>query len=85
MALGRRGDAACAGPLRLVAGAGAVSHTFTHFRLEMMVYRAVVPVDTPLNLWAEPERCRWVKRRSLAGEALPSVMKKLVGHALKEV
>ena len=64
---------------------GAVSHTFTHFRLEMMVYRAVIPVDASLNLWAEPERCRWVRRRDLQGEALPSVMKKLLAHALREV
>jgi A/G-specific adenine glycosylase len=63
---------------------GAVSHTFTHFRLETMVYRALVPADTGLNLWAEPDRCRWVSRRALAAQALPSVMKKIIAHALRE-
>lgn len=64
--------------------AGAVSHTFTHFRLEMAVYRSIVPADAELDLWAEPERCRWVHRRDLDGEALPSVMRKILAHALGE-
>ncbi len=63
---------------------GAVTHIFTHFRLEMAVMRALVPVDVSLDLWAEPERCRWVHRRDLANEALPSVMKKIIAHALKD-
>lgn len=63
---------------------GLVSHTFTHFKLELMVYRALVPVDTTLTFWAEPERCRWVPRRKLAAEALPSVMRKIIAHALRE-
>jgi A/G-specific adenine glycosylase len=62
---------------------GSVSHTFTHFRLELMVYRALVPLDASLDLWAEPERCRWVQRNRLAGEALPSVMRKVIAHALE--
>ena len=64
--------------------AGAVSHVFTHFRLEMTVYRAVVPVDAQLHLWAEPDRCRWVYRGDLQGEALPSIMRKLIAHGLSE-
>ena len=64
--------------------AGAVSHTFTHFQLEMMVYRAIVPVSASPDLWASPERCRWVPRRDLGQAALPSVMRKLIAHALKE-
>lgn len=63
---------------------GTVSHTFTHFRLEAMVYRAIVPADACLTFWAEPEQCRWVARRDLATSALPTVMKKIIGHALKE-
>ncbi|MGI9386308.1 MAG: A/G-specific adenine glycosylase, partial [Methyloligellaceae bacterium] len=55
---------------------GLVTHTFTHFRLELEIYRAVIPSETPLNLWAEPERCRWVHRSGLNDEALPSVMRK---------
>ena len=64
--------------------AGIVVHVFTHFRLEMQVYRALVPADVQLHLWAEPDRCRWVHRRDLQGEALPSVMKKIIAHGLQE-
>jgi A/G-specific adenine glycosylase len=63
---------------------GSVAHTFTHFRLELLVYRAVVPNEAALTFWADPQRCRWVPRRNLNVEALPSVMKKIVAHGLKE-
>jgi A/G-specific adenine glycosylase len=63
---------------------GTVVHVFTHFRLEIRVYHAVVPVEAPLNLWAAPDRCRWVKRSHLQSEALPSVMRKIIGHAMRE-
>jgi A/G-specific adenine glycosylase len=63
---------------------GSVAHTFTHFRLELLVYRAIVPNEVPLTFWADPQRCRWVPRRSLNGQALPSVMRKVVAHGLKE-
>jgi A/G-specific adenine glycosylase len=63
---------------------GTVVHVFTHFRLELTVMRALVPVDAGLTFWAEPERCRWVKRRDLHAQALPSLMKKVIAHGLKE-
>ncbi len=63
---------------------GLVSHTFTHFRLELAVYRALVPLETPLTLWARPEDCLWVRREALAGQALPSVMRKIIAHALAQ-
>lgn len=63
---------------------GAVNHTFTHFRLAMLVYRALVPVEEPLTFWAEPERCGWVPRRALGEVALPSVMSKILAHALQD-
>lgn len=63
---------------------GTVVHVFTHFRLEVVVYRALVPNDATLNFWAEPERCRWVARRDLHGAAIPSVMRKIIAHALSE-
>ena len=63
---------------------GTVNHTFTHFRLELMVYRAIVPADATLTFWAEPDRCRWVPRRDLGGQALPSVMRKVIAHALRQ-
>ena len=48
---------------------GTVVHVFTHFRLELLVYRALVPADATLTFWAEPERCRWVARRDLHAAA----------------
>jgi A/G-specific adenine glycosylase len=63
---------------------GSVTHTFTHFRLNLIVYRAVVPADTALTFWAEPDRCRWVARRDLDTAALPSLMRKVVAHGLSE-
>ena len=44
---------------------GMVVHTFTHFRLELRIYRAVVPVDINLTLWSSSERCMWVARHDL--------------------
>ena len=63
---------------------GVVVHTFTHFRLEMAVYRAIVPNDAALTFWADSDRCRWVPRRELDGAALPSVMRKLIAWGMKE-
>ncbi len=62
---------------------GTVVHVFTHFRLELQVLRAIVPIDSTLTFWADPERCRWVPRRDLENAALPSVMRKVIAHALK--
>jgi A/G-specific adenine glycosylase len=64
---------------------GTVAHTFTHFRLELIVFRAVVPPETSLTFWADAGRCRWTPRRTLDREALPSVMRKVVAHALREM
>lgn len=63
---------------------GTIVHIFTHFRLELTVMRAVVPQDCQLTFWAEQERCLWVARRDLKTQALPSVMRKIIAHALKE-
>ncbi|MEZ5908234.1 MAG: A/G-specific adenine glycosylase [Hyphomicrobiaceae bacterium] len=60
----------------------AVHHTFTHFRLELLIYRAIVPADAALTFWADASRCRWAHRRDLHAEALPSVMRKVIQHAL---
>ena len=57
--------------------AGMVRHVFTHFPLELSVYLADMPASTPA-----PEGTRWVKISALAGEALPSLMRKVVAHAL---
>ena len=44
---------------------GTVGHVFTHFRLQMEVYRALVPANASLTLWCDPGRCRWVPRGEL--------------------
>ncbi len=63
---------------------GVVEHTFTHFHLELEVYRAEVKPDAELKRAADPERCRWLKLRELSGAALPSVMRKVLLHALEK-
>jgi A/G-specific adenine glycosylase len=57
--------------------ADVVRHVFTHFPLELSVYLADVPASTPA-----PDGARWVKISALADEALPSLMRKVVAHAL---
>jgi A/G-specific adenine glycosylase len=59
-----------------------VVHVFTHFRLELRVLRAEVAKRTPLRAEAEPSRCRWWPRATLADAALPSVMRKVLAAAL---
>lgn len=61
-----------------------ISHTFTHFQLEIEVYRAHVPRDTQLRLAALPERCRWVRRDEVHLEALPTVMRKILAAAFEK-
>jgi A/G-specific adenine glycosylase len=57
---------------------GVVRHVFTHFPLELTVFIASVPRTTPA-----PKGARWVKLVDLPGEALPSVMRKVLAHALE--
>jgi A/G-specific adenine glycosylase len=57
--------------------AGVVSHVFTHFPLELVVYTAKVAART-----RAPEGMRWVPVATLAGEALPNVMRKAIAHGL---
>jgi A/G-specific adenine glycosylase len=57
--------------------AGAVRHVFTHFPLELTVYAAELPART-----LAPVGTRWVAVSELGGEALPSIMRKVVAHAL---
>lgn len=61
---------------------GLVEHTFTHFHLELAVYSAKVSAETKLAKTAQPERCRWVHLRDLHSVALPSLMRKVIAHAL---
>lgn len=54
-----------------------VTHTFTHFHLTLTVYRATAPADYQL-----PEGHWWSPPSELAGEALPTVMRKVVETGL---
>ncbi len=56
---------------------GVVRHVFTHFPLELGVYAAELPAGT-----AAPKDMRWVALAELNDEALPSLMRKVVAHAL---
>jgi A/G-specific adenine glycosylase len=57
--------------------AGIVTHVFTHFPLELVVYTANVTSRT-----RAPEGMRWVPVATLADEALPNVMRKVIAHGL---
>ena len=56
---------------------GVVRHVFTHFPLELAVYFATVTRPTKA-----PKDAHWAPLESLAGEALPNVMRKVIVHAL---
>jgi A/G-specific adenine glycosylase len=57
--------------------AGVVTHVFTHFPLELVVYTAKVAART-----RPPAKMRWVPIATLADEALPNVMRKAIAHGL---
>ncbi|MGB8397958.1 MAG: A/G-specific adenine glycosylase [Bradyrhizobium sp.] len=57
--------------------AGVVTHVFTHFPLELVVYTARAAARTPT-----PRGMRWVPVATLADEALPNVMRKVIAHGL---
>jgi len=56
---------------------GVVTHVFTHFPLELVVYTAHVPASS-----RAPKGMRWVPIATLTGEALPNVMRKVIAHGL---
>lgn len=60
--------------------AGRIEHTFTHFHLELEIWRTRVPLERPA-----PDGQTWVSQQNLDGEALPSVMRKIVAAMRKEV
>lgn len=62
-----------------------VRHTFTHFHLEIEVWKARVDAATKLAGAADEKRCCWVDVHSLEAEALPSLMRKVVAVALASV
>jgi A/G-specific adenine glycosylase len=57
--------------------AGVVTHVFTHFPLELIVYTAKAPART-----RPPAGMRWVPIATLADEAFPNLMRKVIAHGL---
>ncbi|MFN4353223.1 A/G-specific adenine glycosylase [Parvibaculum sp.] len=58
---------------------GSVEHTFTHFHLVLDVYTATTRKKHV------PGGGEWVPLGMLAGEALPTVMRKVAAHAMPDV
>jgi A/G-specific adenine glycosylase len=56
---------------------GCVRHVFTHFPLELTVHRARVPAGT-----RAPKGMRFVPLGRLGEEALPTLMRKVIAHAV---
>jgi A/G-specific adenine glycosylase len=57
--------------------AGVVTHVFTHFPLELVVYTAKLAGRA-----SAPAGMRWVAIATLKDEALPNVMRKVIAHGL---
>jgi A/G-specific adenine glycosylase len=55
---------------------GVVHHVFTHFPLELTVYKAKVPAPTEA-----PPGMRFIALRDVAGEAFPNLMRKVLASA----
>ena len=58
---------------------GVVTHVFTHFPLELIVYTARVAARS-----RAPAGMRWVPMATISDEALPNVMRKVIAHGLGE-
>jgi A/G-specific adenine glycosylase len=56
---------------------GVVNHVFTHFPLELTVYRANVPKTT-----RAPEGMRWLAADEISSDAFPNLFRKVIAHAL---
>jgi A/G-specific adenine glycosylase len=59
---------------------GAVEHTFTHFHLQLAIFEAKASARA-----AKDAEGIWVGADELGGEALPSVMRKVVNHAMPDL
>ena len=60
---------------------GLVRHTFTHFHLELTVARAVAITGRAAELAAPG--AAWCTLDQMTGRALPTVMRKVIAHAIK--
>jgi A/G-specific adenine glycosylase len=59
---------------------GVVTHVFTHFPLELAVFVSNVPART-----RAPAGMRWLALADVSEDALPSLMRKVVAHALPQI
>ncbi|MER0239342.1 A/G-specific adenine glycosylase [Fulvimarina sp. MAC8] len=57
--------------------AGAVEHGFTHFKLELTVYRAEIEQPPDMEGW-------WAPADQIANQGLPTLMRKVVTRALAD-
>ena len=55
---------------------GRVRHVFTHFALDLSIYRARAAIGV-----SAPPGCRWTPEETLAHEALPTLMRKVAEQA----
>ena len=74
------GEAPLTGDWRLLDG--LVSHTFTHFKLELRV--AVAKVKRTSKTLGNCNNGYWIAPNKLDQQALPSLMHKVIRHALAE-
>ena len=58
---------------------GSVDHVFTHFALRLTVYAAEADASEA------PEGMRFVAAQDLHGEALPTLMRKVLAHAMENL
>ncbi len=56
--------------------AGSISHVFTHFALELEVFWATASASKA------PAGCFWSEQQDILGEALPTLMKKVIEAAI---
>ena len=57
---------------------GPIKHTFTHFHLELVVYRIIVDKIGDSNGW-------WSSPNAIGEEALPTLMRKVISTAIPEI
>ncbi|WP_087149195.1 A/G-specific adenine glycosylase [Pararhizobium antarcticum] len=61
---------------------GAITHVFTHFELRLSVYSAIIARASPIRNTGE--NGWWEPAETLAGQALPTVMKKAIAQAIPQ-